>query len=71
MSTFLTVCDYGLYGMNCNETCMCGDRARSCNNTDGCVDCATGWQGEQCATDRNECDDPDACGPSANVSFAE
>lgn len=67
-AVIVVVCDVGLYGASCNETCMCGDRARKCDSVDGCVDCAQGWEGEQCATDKDECQNPDACGPDANVS---
>ena len=59
-------CEVGFYGVNCTKECDCGDRASSCNITNGCVDCNNGWTGDQCLTDINECD-KSPCGSTANV----
>lgn len=65
-----TGCTAGKYGHYCNETCSCGDRAKTCDPENGCIDCVEGWEGEQCQDDINECTVNDPCGDHAKVSVA-
>jgi hypothetical protein len=37
-------------------TCDCGPGASSCNPVAGCV-CMSGWQGDKCDADVDECND--------------
>ncbi|XP_070174967.1 uncharacterized protein [Littorina saxatilis] len=48
-------CPTGTYGENCTKSCACGLGASRCDVTTGCV-CKSGWTGERCGQDINECD---------------
>ncbi|KAK3583696.1 hypothetical protein CHS0354_021446 [Potamilus streckersoni] len=45
------------YGMNCSFTCQCERGAIACNHVKGCL-CRSGWTGENCNVDIDECSDP-------------
>ena len=47
-------CDQFHWGDSCNNTCACGSGASSCNPVTGCV-CMSGWQGDKCDADVDEC----------------
>ena len=47
-------CPSGTYGENCAEACACGVGSSRCDVTTGCV-CQSGWAGERCDADVNEC----------------
>ncbi|PVD36007.1 hypothetical protein C0Q70_02977 [Pomacea canaliculata] len=49
-----SACPNGTYGENCTQTCHCGQGAERCDNIIGCV-CRPGWQGTDCDTDTDEC----------------
>ncbi|XP_025078086.1 uncharacterized protein LOC112554507 isoform X2 [Pomacea canaliculata] len=51
-------CPNGTYGIDCNHTCNCGQRAERCDKETGCV-CRPGWQGTDCDTDIDECHNQD------------
>ncbi|KAF6031164.1 hypothetical protein EB796_010522 [Bugula neritina] len=62
-------CIFGSYGLKCNETCVCGDRARECDHELGCTNCNPGWKEDQCAVDIDECvEGTDRCGPLATCT---
>lgn len=48
-------CDKLRYGEDCLMTCECNGRGVECNPISGCV-CQTGWTGEHCETDVDECE---------------
>lgn len=50
-----TVCPTGTYGLKCTTSCSCGDRATVCHPVYGCTNCTSGWSGEQCQVDVDEC----------------
>lgn len=47
-------CDEFTYGVNCANKCDCGVGASTCDSVTGCL-CKSGWIGEKCATDQDEC----------------
>jgi hypothetical protein len=49
-------CDQFHWGDSCSNTCDCGPGASSCNPLTGCV-CMSGWQGNKCDADVDECND--------------
>ncbi|XP_063411483.1 uncharacterized protein LOC134694404 [Mytilus trossulus] len=51
-----TVCAEGEWGHNCAENCTCViANTNYCNNTEGSCNCKTGWAGDYCESDVNEC----------------
>ncbi|CAG2228191.1 unnamed protein product [Mytilus edulis] len=51
-----TACDEGEWGQNCAENCTCViANTNSCNKTEGSCNCKTGWAGDYCESDVNEC----------------
>ncbi|VDI73637.1 Hypothetical predicted protein [Mytilus galloprovincialis] len=57
-----TACAEGEWGQNCVENCTCvTENTNSCNKTDGSCNCKTGWKGDNCDTDINECDNATIC----------
>ncbi|CAG2200661.1 unnamed protein product [Mytilus edulis] len=57
-----TACAEGEWGQNCVENCTCEtENTNSCNKTDGSCNCKTGWKGDNCDTDINECDNATIC----------
>ena len=60
---FYTVCDDGTYGDNCTENCTCDEsNTVQCNHTSGTCLCKSGWEGDKCQTDINECQpEPNDC----------
>ncbi|KAK7092485.1 hypothetical protein V1264_008223 [Littorina saxatilis] len=48
-------CPVGTYGSACSMNCSCGAGASRCDPVTGCV-CKTGWTGNKCQNDVNECD---------------
>ena len=58
MYTSFSVCQEGKYGKDCNSTCKCNfENTESCDAVDGECACLTGWKGDKCTVDINECDD--------------
>ena len=55
---FFSECGSNKWGPSCAQTCLC-DMAKTsdCNNVDGNCTCKTGWQGDMCVEDVNECTD--------------
>ena len=51
----MQACPSGTYGANCSNVCACGTGASHCDAITGCV-CMTGWTGDKCHRDVNECD---------------
>ena len=51
----MQACPSGTYGVNCSNVCACGAGASHCDVITGCV-CMTGWTGDKCHRDVNECD---------------
>ena len=51
---FMQACPSGTYGANCSSVCACGAGASHCDVIMGCV-CMTGWTGDKCHLDVNEC----------------
>lgn len=49
--------------MNCANECNCGAGASECNRVTGCV-CESGWTGDKCEIDRNECESSPCTGPN-------
>lgn len=47
--------------------CHCEDRAKECNNIQGCTDCNPGWEGDQCLNNTDECAQPDICPDNSQV----
>lgn len=41
------LCSSGTWGLSCNQTCMCLNRA-ACDPIDGSCSCAPGWMGKYC-----------------------
>ncbi|XP_071153468.1 uncharacterized protein [Mytilus edulis] len=57
-----TACAEGEWGQNCVENCTCvTENTNYCNKTDGNCNCKTGWKGDNCDTDINECDNATIC----------
>ncbi|KAK6969982.1 fibrillin-3, partial [Biomphalaria glabrata] len=52
-------CNQPYYGINCSKTCVCNGRGK-CNNVRGC-ECITGWNGDNCNQDVDECATNGAC----------
>ncbi|XP_067686050.1 fibrillin-2-like [Haliotis asinina] len=50
-------CDANHWGKNCINRCMCGVNSVACNSTNGECTCRTGWKGDTCNEDVNECMD--------------
>ncbi|CAG2253242.1 unnamed protein product [Mytilus edulis] len=51
-----TACAEGEWGQNCAENCTCViANTNYCNNTEGSCNCKTGWAGDYCESDVNEC----------------
>ncbi|VDI67896.1 Hypothetical predicted protein [Mytilus galloprovincialis] len=51
-----TACAEGEWGQNCAENCTCViANTNFCNNTEGSCNCKTGWAGDYCESDVNEC----------------
>ena len=50
------------YGNECSSNCTCNEtNTASCNPVDGSCDCESGWSGEECETDIDECEDDSIC----------
>ncbi|CAC5394796.1 unnamed protein product [Mytilus coruscus] len=57
-----TVCAEGEWGQNCVKNCTCViANTNSCNKTDGSCNCKTGWEGDNCESDVNECSNTTIC----------
>ncbi|KAI8778024.1 fibrillin-3, partial [Biomphalaria glabrata] len=52
-------CNQPYYGINCSKMCVCNGRGK-CNNVRGC-ECITGWNGDNCNQDVDECATNGAC----------
>ncbi|XP_053395361.1 uncharacterized protein LOC123523940 isoform X4 [Mercenaria mercenaria] len=51
------VCEETKFGPNCISTCKCNsENTKLCDPKTGTCDCLTGWQGDTCEVDVNECD---------------
>ncbi|XP_070174362.1 fibrillin-1-like [Littorina saxatilis] len=48
-------CPAGTYGADCSMNCSCGVGTSRCDAVTGCL-CKTGWTGDKCQHDVNECD---------------
>ncbi|KAK3103621.1 hypothetical protein FSP39_020595 [Pinctada imbricata] len=59
-----TACDQFHYGTNCAQTCNCGVGADHCDSVSGCV-CRSGWLGDKCDTDIDECSSSVCTDPNA------
>jgi len=67
-------CKLGFYGNNCEETCACDlENAEACNPVDGSCICKSGWQGDSCSIDVNECTEMDTfpCPANSNCENTE
>ncbi|XP_046546621.1 fibrillin-1-like [Haliotis rubra] len=70
-------CDSNHWGKNCANRCTCGVNSVACNSTNGACTCNTGWKGDNCSEDVNECTDnvticvgtPDSNCNNTNGSF--
>ena len=51
---FHLACPPQTYGENCAKSCACGIGASHCDVIRGCV-CKSGWSGERCDQDIDEC----------------
>ena len=61
-SVSITECEYGKWGDNCAEDCLCSvDHAVSCNTNDGRCQCMDGWTSGTCSEDIDECLSQDTC----------
>ncbi|KAK6180960.1 hypothetical protein SNE40_008919 [Patella caerulea] len=47
-------CPIFTYGDGCRQTCDCSANGIACDKVRGCI-CKTGWRGENCTTDIDEC----------------
>ncbi|CAC5394799.1 unnamed protein product [Mytilus coruscus] len=57
-----TACAEGEWGQNCVKSCTCViANTNSCNKTDGSCNCKTGWEGDNCESDVNECSNKTIC----------
>ncbi|KAH9488616.1 hypothetical protein Btru_061289 [Bulinus truncatus] len=55
-------CDSSRYGQDCASTCSCNfANTVECNNTNGYCHCKSGWTGDTCALDIDECQDTSYC----------
>nr|XP_022292249.1 mucin-4-like isoform X6 [Crassostrea virginica] len=64
--TTCTACESPNYGDNCAQVCNCGTGVDRCDPVRGCV-CLSGWTGDRCDQDVNECtDNPAICGTDRN-----
>ena len=53
------VCPVGTFGQDCSGSCRCNTQnSISCDHVSGTCNCATGWGGDTCDTDINECTAP-------------
>jgi hypothetical protein len=52
--SIISDCDQFHWGDSCSYTCDCGPGASSCNPVTGCV-CMSGWHGDKCDADVDEC----------------
>ncbi|XP_062579994.1 protein eyes shut homolog, partial [Saccostrea cucullata] len=59
------VCIDGFYGDKCLKECRCGPGSERCDHINGCV-CKTGWTGESCNQDINECNNTVSPCPGSN-----
>uniref|UniRef100_A0A2C9JEB6 Uncharacterized protein n=1 Tax=Biomphalaria glabrata TaxID=6526 RepID=A0A2C9JEB6_BIOGL len=49
-------CEFGLYGANCNSSCLCNTtNTITCNATNGQCQCKSGWDSDYCSVDIDEC----------------
>lgn len=53
-SFYIKACDKYFYGENCETPCKCERGALTCDRIKGCV-CKSGWTGESCEQDVDEC----------------
>ena len=60
MESFLTLyteCLPWYYGQNCNKSCSCVEsKTEICDKVTGSCTCKYGWEGANCESDINECD---------------
>ena len=55
-------CEQGKWGYECNETCACvQENTRSCSPVNGYCHCDTGWYGQACENDTDECLEGHSC----------
>lgn len=53
-----TDCVDGKFGVNCSKSCSCEmSNTKLCGKVDGTCSCKSGWKGENCTEDVNECAD--------------
>ena len=60
-----TDCDQFHWGDSCKNSCDCGPGASSCNPVTGCV-CMSGWEGDKCDDDVDECNVNNTCDTANN-----
>ncbi|CAL1534782.1 unnamed protein product, partial [Lymnaea stagnalis] len=54
--TTCSECVNGKYGLNCSKICSCETaNTKSCNVVDGTCECQSGWKGNNCTFDEDEC----------------
>jgi len=61
---YFTECPKDKWGVECSQSCICvstNDNTDYCNKANGTCHCKTGWIGNDCGTDVNECDNPNTC----------
>lgn len=50
------VCPTGTFGQDCSSSCACNTQnSISCHHVSGTCNCATGWEGDACDIDVDEC----------------
>ena len=66
--TFFSECSDFTYGLDCHSNCTCNiNHTTSCDPVNGTCNCLSGWHGNTCDDDINECE-LDPCGQHANCT---
>lgn len=73
MYLYMSECSGNTYGANCSEICGCNitnsfNEVQTCDSVTGQCKCKSGWHGDTCNDDVNECENSTSCSAFNNTT---